>query len=401
MKKIKLLFAYSEMVLGGSTTSLISLLSELDKERYDIDLILYKNRGEMLPYIPEGVNLLPEAYIYGQYNRKLLKIFRTLFSGMLFKSYAKNIKYKKKFSSSGQVDADTQVMLFSRSINKKYDIAIGYIEGWADKYIASPQIVAKKKIGWLHVDYGKSYFVSELDMASMCLLDRIIDVSDECLENNRKIFQEVKHCYLPNLLSTNVIRRRALEKLGETKFEDWINEKKIKIITVCRLDNDHKGIDRAVNAAKYLVKNKVSFKWIVIGDGRDKAVIQSEIEANGLQNEFELLGSRVNPLPYVKYADLFVLPSRYEGKPMVITEAMMLGVPVLVTKYASADEQIKNGVDGIVVPNEDDALNVPLLQLLSDSKRIEQLKMNVSKTEYGNLKDVEMYYSLFEDLLNE
>lgn len=63
MKK-KLLFAYPEMLIGGSTTSLLSLFNTIDYNKYEVDLILYRNRGEFLKAIPEKVNLLPQACKY-------------------------------------------------------------------------------------------------------------------------------------------------------------------------------------------------------------------------------------------------------------------------------------------------------------------------------------------------
>ena len=62
MKK-KVLFVYPELMLGGSTTSLISLLNSIDYIRYEVDLILYKNGGEYFNDLPLQVNVLPESSI--------------------------------------------------------------------------------------------------------------------------------------------------------------------------------------------------------------------------------------------------------------------------------------------------------------------------------------------------
>ena len=84
MKKKKILFVYSTMVMGGSTTSLLSMLENFDYDKYDVDLILYRNQGPYIDYIPEKVNLLPQACVT---NNRVKQLAKCVFNGSLPKAY--------------------------------------------------------------------------------------------------------------------------------------------------------------------------------------------------------------------------------------------------------------------------------------------------------------------------
>lgn len=401
-QKKKILFVYTDMILGGSTTSLLSLMEEMDHDKYDIDLLLYKNEGPMLSFIPDSVNLLEPACVLDGKNTFIRRLYLLVCHGYLFKAIWNNIKYKRKLGLSIQILMDARASLFSRNSENEYDIAIGYLEGWPDKYVSLNKVSAKKKVGWIHLDYSKSYYIPELDEKTFRSFDAVISVSKECEKNNINCLGYRNSKYLPNILSAEVIRERSLDyDMDDDFYNEWRNETRIRIITVCRISNIHKGIDRAIQTAAHLKKQGIAFRWVIIGDGADKKADQELIDDLELQDSIILIGSRKNPLPYVALADLFVLPSRYEGKPMVITEALILNVPVLVTEYASAAEQIQNEIDGVIVPNEDDALYLPLQEMLSNPQKLRSLKNSVILNEYGNEADIAIYDQFFEELINE
>ena len=106
-----------------------------------------------------------------------------------------------------------------------------------------------------------------------------------------------------------------------------------------------------------------------------------------------------NPIPYLKKADCFLLPSRHEGKPMVITESFIMGLVPVVTEYTSAREQIKDGVDGLVFDNNEEALYEGLKKVVTNPKIIEELKNNVIKTDYGNEKEIAEFDKLADKLM--
>ena len=118
----------------------------------------------------------------------------------------------------------------------------------------------------------------------------------------------------------------------------------MKLVTVCRLSIHTKGLDRTILATKRLKEQGYNFKWIIIDDGEDRELLEEMIEKESLKDRIFLIGQKKNPYPYMKQCDVFVMASRREGKPMAVTEAQILGLPIIVTNYSSAKEQVINGL---------------------------------------------------------
>ena len=386
MKK-KILFTYYEMFVGGSTTSLLSILQNFDYDKYDVDLQLYRNRGPLLSYIPKEVNLLPQACVeYPKWLKSIIAILNLSLPIAVFKSY----KYRKKLSPNSQLMAYSLATLCKKP-KKEYDTAIGFLEGWSDIF-ANKYVKAKKKISWVHIDFEKAHYFPEIDKKMFSVADKIICVSDECLKNFKKSFPSLagKCKYIPNILTKEYLKQR------ESEFQDnpIQNYNGLKLLSVCRLAIDHKGLDRGVYAISKLIKEGRNVKWYIIGDGKDRQQLESLIKENGLENDIILLGERVNPYPYFKFFDAFLLPSRFEGKPMSVTEAQMLEIMPIVTHYASAEEQIIDGKTGIITKNTDDAIYDGIKRVIESSELIREIKENLKKTDFSNQEEIEKLYQI-------
>jgi glycosyltransferase involved in cell wall biosynthesis len=384
MKKI--LFVYSKMIIGGSTTSLLSLLRLLDYSRYSVDLLLYNNNGELMSFIPSEVNILNEAMVEKNYFKKMISVYYV-------KSRIKTLFYRKKSKLAyNQIMAYAQAKTLSRKLLGEYDVAIGFLEFWSDAYVAE-RVKAKKKIGWIHVDYIESGLIPRIDRRSLAKFDNIVTVSEKCRESFIKCFPELasKAVYIQNILSSGYVNKLA-EKEGLFEFDPEFR----RIITVCRLSNAHKGLDRGIEALSRLKSEGYKFKWYIVGDGQDRKSIEQQIDNLKCGDCIFLLGSTKEPYSYIKKADIFFLPSRYEGKPMVITEAQMLNVPAIVTEYSSAREQIEDGVDGIVVANNDASIYDGLKRIFDNPQLLTLFKNNLSKSDKSNNDEVKKIYKLID-----
>ena len=251
-RKTKVLFVYSDMIVGGSTTSLLSLLQCLNKETYDIDLLLYRNTGPLFHAIPANVQVLPEAAIY---NRATVRQTAKQLGVFLFKGHAlKALLWKAKkgqIGFSGQILADMQATEFSRTLDKEYDVAIGYIEGWADRYVAR-KVKAHKKLAWLHCELDRIVLFPELECEWMEKVDCIVTVAERCRQEfaARMPAFSAKALCIENIVSTKVVRQRAEQAEEHDDAYDYLKSfNGFKIITVCRLAIEHKGLDRAVICA--------------------------------------------------------------------------------------------------------------------------------------------------------
>lgn len=385
MKKISILIAYPEMMVGGSTTSLLAFLNCIDKEKYEVDLQLYKNRGPLMSEIPSGIRLLPEAFTCGGRLGGIAKKIRFLLSGAIFKARRENQRIGKS-GFSGQVMADFQARYLSRKANEHYDITIGFMEGWADRYIAYC-VMADKKMGWIHNTFANIAEIPRLEADWMRRVDTVAFVADNCTEDFCRAMPEFadKAVTILNITDSVTLKKRAAhEPLDDGAYIRMKNADCFKLVTVCRSSIYHKGLDRAVWCASKLKEKGILFLWTLVGDGPDFETVQAMIREHGLDEEMVMIGNRFNPLPFIKIADVFCMPSRYEGKPMVITESMILGTPPFVTRYLSAAEQIEHGIDGIIAENEDDAMFAALSECIDHPEVIRAMKEHLLTHEYGN-----------------
>ena len=97
-----------------------------------------------------------------------------------------------------------------------------------------------------------------------------------------------------------------------------------------------------------------------------------------------LLGRRDNPYPYIAACDLYVQPSRYEGKSVAAREAQMLGKCVVITAYPTSASQLEDGVDGVIVPLDNAGCAAGIAALLADAGRRRRISAECSRRDYSN-----------------
>lgn len=385
MEKKRILFIYPSMLLGGSTTSLLAFLNSLDPEKYQIDLQLQGNGGPLFDSIPDHVRVLPEAKKYKGKTAKLTRLSRMLFQGAFFKALFVGIKNKKGRASVDVIN-EFWAKHLSKKNNNQYDYAISFLEGWSNYYLAY-MTNAKKKYAWIHSTFSKTTDDPKSQLKWIDKVDKVAFVTGACQREFEELLPDVKEkgVTIENIIDSSVIRARAdREDPADEYLERFKNSECTKIITVCRVVIDVKGLDRIIAAASALRDGGKLFLWYVVGDGPDMALFKSMISESGLCEYLVPIGRRSNPHPFIKAADIMCMPSRYEGKPMVITESQILGTVPIVTEYLSANDQIKSGFDGIVVPNEDDAVIDPLAELVSNSSSVLVMRDNLLSSDYGN-----------------
>ena len=126
--------------------------------------------------------------------------------------------------------------------------------------------------------------------------------------------------------------------------------------------------------------------------------LKQMIEASGLQEVVWPIGLRENPLPYLRLVDAFLLPSRNEGRPVVITEAQVLGLVPVVTHYASAPEQIEHGVDGFILENDDESLYEGVRDIVLHPEKLEAARAVVRSRSYTNERDIACFDEVVDRL---
>ena len=110
----------------------------------------------------------------------------------------------------------------------------------------------------------------------------------------------------------------------------------------------------------------------------------------------ELLGTKSNPYPYIKNCDIFVQPSRYEGKSVVIDGAKILAKPIIATAYPTVKDQIQNDNEGLIVELNVDGIVDGIVALCSDDTKKQQITEYLNRHEYGNQEEIMKYIKLFD-----
>ncbi|WP_423800046.1 glycosyltransferase [Neobacillus sp. SAB-20_R2A] len=390
-----ILFVYSKMIVGGSTTSLISLLNSIDYDHYDVDLLLYSNEGVLQNLINKNVNILPPASSSLEKYKKYI-VPKNAYLFMKSRYFSK--RYKSNLIKA-QVMSKVEAKC-CKPIKKEYDVAISFLEFWPCEYIIE-RVNAKRKIAWIHIDLKGAGIVPKLSKNSFKQLDNIVMVSHQCVKTFNELFPDFtrKTICIENILSKKTI----LEYSQKDKLDIEIDKKKLNFVTVCRIDFISKGIDRGINAFIKLKNESLldNVNWYIIGDGIDRGKMELMVKEHDLVNHVHILGQKLNPYVYVKEMDIFLLPSRYEGKPMAVTEAQMLGVVPVVCNYASAVDQIENGVDGIIAENNDIDIYYSIKELITRKINLSNLKENLLKKDFSNEREIENFYNVVFDRKDE
>ena len=411
----RIFIAIHYMHLGGAEISLIGLLQALDQEKVDVDLFVYSHEGYLMTCIPEYVNLLPEIKSYSMLERPMVEVLSKGHLGVLAarlwsKHLASNYIKKRKITKENSVGMGYLGKYFNKIVpdinpSVTYDLAISFL---IPHNIVLDHVKAKKKICWIHTDYSNVKINQEVEFPVWSRYDYIASISSRVTNSFIKIFPSLKNkiIEIENILSPDFVRKRAEEYII-TNFEGDINLLSIgrfceaknydnipdickRMLTILKSKaNENENINKKLSSTLPL-----SLKWYIIGFGPDEELIHQKIAEAGMQEHVIILGKKENPYPYIKACDIYVQPSRYEGKSVTVREAQMLCKPVVVTNYPTASSQIEDGVDGVIVPLDNDGCAKGLADFILDKAKQKEIDSYLKKHDYGNIKETEKIYEL-------
>ncbi|GIM28741.1 glycosyl transferase [Clostridium polyendosporum] len=397
MKK-NILFIIPSLCAGGGERSLLNLLNEIDYKLYNVDLFLLNHNGMFMEFIPREVNVVPLLEKFRIFKLPLnTSIISFLTKGNITLAYNR-FMFSLKNRTSNNISQKEQYTwkYLSKALdelNKEYDVAIGYLEK-TSTYFCVEKVKAKKKIGWVHIDYDKLGMDPNFDISYFSKLDNIITVSEECANVLKKIFpkEEKKIKVIYNINSAATINKLALENLDINKK----SEEEIMLLTIGRL-HYQKGLEMAIEACSLLMNKGYNIRWYVIGEGEERNSLQKLIKEKHLEDNFVLLGLKPNPYPYIKQTDIYVQPSRFEGKSIAIDEAKILCKPIVVTNFSTAKDQITNGENGIIVDMDPKEIANGVELLIKDESIRKKLSSNLSKLSLGTEAEIDKLYDLLID----
>ncbi|MBO4230931.1 MAG: glycosyltransferase [Bacteroidales bacterium] len=332
------------MELGGAEMSLLGLLESLDYSRTEVDLFVYSHRGELMKWIPKQVNLLPEMSEYKQIERPIKDVlkdgcFRIALARMRakrkFRRYLRKNHPKDGTAIFSYVARELSPILPDINPGKEYDIAVSYL--MPHDYVLR-KVRAREKVAWIHTDYSSIDVDAALELPVWAGYDRIASISPMVTDNFLKVFPPLgdKVFLKPNSVPVGLIRKRAME-IPEAEVSDEMPkvEGRINLLSVGRFSLA-KNFDNVPDICRRLREGGVDVCWYLVGFGCEEALIRNKITESGMDGFVRILGKKTNPYPYIRACDLYVQPSRYEGDPVTVKEALALGKQVIVTDFASA-----------------------------------------------------------------
>ena len=202
-------------------------------------------------------------------------------------------------------------------------------------------------------------------------IDGYICVSEFVRNAMAKCFPEVseKLTTIYNLIDAQAMVRQADGRSDPFPQDGAL----VRVLTVCRLNERAKALVRMVEVHRRLLDEGARHAWHVLGDGPDRGIVERAIAAHGVGDTFRLHGSVSNPFPYYKHADICAVLSRYEGLCGVVNEARVMKRPVIATHFSGVEEQIEQGINGIIVEQNLDSICGGLRQLIEDPSLRERI----------------------------
>lgn len=373
---MKIIVLTTSLSRGGITSFMIPLVNFLIEENHDVTLAYTIDEGNYVDRISNKVHKL-QYKTCGKYS-KLLRYIRknVIFDVLRIVMRKKNAI--PKYSSIQRIAYINAEDVFIT--DQKYDIAISTTEGFCNAVVAN-RIVADRKIGWIHPDMRSLGLDIKKGTLILNKFNYIVSVSQSGCETLKTFFPnaEGKFVHIDNMIDSESIRMKSMVKINDM-YKD-VNER--TLVTVCRIANESKRLDRIISVADNLKKQSFIFKWYIIGDGPDYNMLNALIKEKSLVDKVILLGARSNPFPYIKKADYFVLTSQYEGKPIVIEEAKVLHTPIIVTNYSSAKNQVSEKM-GVVVDNTDEKLIEQISNVIKSDSQLERIRKSNANYIYDN-----------------
>lgn len=322
----KKLIVMNSLGNGGAERALLNLCRRIE-EKEKIFLIVIEGGGE---YFDALSHIIPVVEIFSSIeNRLLSRCFFMYFS-------AKDICSR----------------LFGRNA---YDIAIAYIEGLSTYLVSG--INCNYKVACVHANLfshhvSAPYYASlKAEYDAYASMDRLIFVSNSVKDGFSEIIElrDYESSIIGNIFDIDVINSRS-------KMENDSHILYPYIVAVGRLV-EVKGFDKLIRAFTKIKKNgQKDLKLVIIGDGPLKSALDDLISTLGMKEHIILLGKKDNPYPYIKSAQCLVSSSISEGHPLVIGEAIILGIPIIATNCEGNTGMVAHGSYACLCDNSENGL---------------------------------------------
>ncbi|HMU07041.1 MAG TPA: glycosyltransferase [Kaistella sp.] len=381
-KKIKILFRHRSMEMGGVEKVMLSLMNNLDREKFEMTVCLNLNQGELRDEFPSHVR---KVYLTdGKEDFSKNKIIQKI---QLFQRRQKLEKLRK---NPEIVDREY--------LKENYDIEIGMTYNDFEPVLNSSN-KNSKKVGWFH---------SEIQVPKLQpLVPKILEHFPQfhymiyCSEKIKNLMHE----HYPNLnypKESVIINAIPIEEIKQKANADFLlpNAESNIFVSVGRL-HTRKGYHKLMDAHKKLLNEGFQHTVIIIGDGEELPNLLEQQKNLGVEKSFVFAGNQMNPYPFIKNADFFIMPSESEAWPLVIAEALILQKPIIATKVGDVESMIEDRKTGYLIDYDTHEIYVAMKEFLTNEKLVSDLRENLTAIEkqFDNKKIFDEVEEIFVNLL--
>ena len=382
-KKIKLLFRHRSMEMGGVEKVMLSIVNNLNPEKFEITVCLNLNQGELRNEFPPHIRKLYLAEGKEDFSKNIIL--------QKIQLYQRKKKLEKLRKNPEIID--------KQYLKEHFDIEIGMTYNDFESVLNSSN-KNSKKIGWFH---------SEINVPGLKpLLPDILkqfpqfDVMVYC---SQKI-KDLMHIHHPDLhfprekVIINAISIEEIKVKAAEKIEPF--SEKPSFVSVGRL-HYRKGYHKLIEAHTKLIREGHDHQILIVGEGEHRQNLEKLIKENKVERTFILLGNKMNPYPYIKNADFFILPSESEAWPLVIAEALILQKPIIATDTGDVSMMIAPEKTGILIPYKVEEMYYSMKRFLTDKPLISEIKSNLQNIEdqFDNKKIFESIEIMMEQILEK
>lgn len=361
--KKKLLLYGGKLITNGISNACIALLNNMDYEKFDVTVITL---GAGDADVAERINSLP-------------KEVRVLYRSATFNATLEEAGRHAMIMERG-LDAgiDAPANLYRRELRRsigmsKFDYVIEFT-GYSNLFsVMFTYAEDAQKIIWMHSDLKRELSRAEhggLDVGKVlkvCLstypyMDKIVGCSKTIMEINKRNFSspelESRFTYARNLLRFE----RALEKEDDktimnlngssyyvNKLDESVpsnalaeimmlpDESKVNYVTMGRLSPE-KNYENLIRAFARLHRENQEARLYLLGDGPLRKKLENVIKEEAMDGIVHLMGNVAKPFSYLRRCNCFILPSYYEGQPLVVLEARILQMPIIISEFEAAKD---------------------------------------------------------------
>ncbi len=366
--------------MGGVEKVLLGLFENLDRNRFDITLMVNLYQGELRDAIPSHIHYVKvnkgrEDFSKNPLVHKIQLIARGL-----------KIKFLAKFPN----------LLDKIYLKQEYDIEIASSYTDFSHVLNSPN-KKSKKVGWFHTDISSKGLKPILPrlLNQIPQFDYFIFGSQQANDIFKSTYPNIT---LPeNRVILNAIPIDEIKKNAE-EFQIERHTDIPVFISVGRLHN-RKGYHVLAEAHKRLIDEGYSHKVMVIGDGEERENLEKQISELQIENSFQLLGTKMNPYPHIKNSDFYIMPSRSEGWPLIIAETLILQKPIIATNVGGISEMITHQKNGYLVEYDVESIMSGMKEFLTNKTTISDIQEGLKNSEeqFDNKK----IYDSVEEILTK